>query len=157
MKERTRENIKKAENNETAILLTQYERWGIIDMSDYISNYIAEELEITLDMVDDYNEWARENGWEEILDDDRLDEYIEYLAPSEAFRLGQFSDIHGCDNYHEFDGYGNIHSLTDKQVFSKMKGNRDFLEWYISENDLIDEDVAQDDIEDALLLVAVGY
>ena len=141
----------------TALLLTQYERFGIIGNEEYIENYINEELEIDADMISDYNKYLIENGYNTYESD--LEILLYGREPLEVARMTFYGDFRFADDYHKFNGYGNIDSFSERQVINEMKENRDFLTWYIEKNDLIDfeSDEVQNAIEEANKLIKAGY
>lgn len=44
-------------NRELGFMATQFERFGAITEGEIIEAYISEELEVTIDMLSDYNEY----------------------------------------------------------------------------------------------------
>lgn len=141
----------------TALMLTQYERFGTIGTDEYIENYIHEELEIDALMIGYYNEYLLEQGYEIYYDD--LNEMLYGFTPIEVARMTFYGDFRFADDYHKFDGYGNIKSFSEYQVIERMKDDYDFLVWYIERNDLIDfeSDEVIEVIEAANKLIALGY
>ena len=119
-----------------AILLTQYERYGVLRREDFLQYFIDEELEVNLSLVGRYNEWLAEQGdagftadWEEL---------VKQLDPVEAVRATYYGRFSMGDDWFTFDGYQNIESYTDRRLVKEMKGNTDFLSWLIEKDDLID-------------------
>lgn len=141
----------------TALMLTQYERFGTIGTDEYIENYIHEELEIDALMIGYYNEYLLEQGHEIYYYD--LNEMLYGFTPIEVARMTFYGDFRFADDYHKFDGYGNIKSFSEYQVIERMKDDYDFLVWYIERNDLIDfeSDEVIEVIEAANKLIALGY
>ena len=141
----------------TALLLTQYEKYGTIGKDEYIENYINEDLEIDADMIGDYNEYLINNGYEPYESD--LNVMLEGIDPVEVARKTFYGNFRFADDYFKFNGYANIDSFSEWQVIEEMKKDRDFLEWYIEENDLIDFDgeEVQAVIEEAKMLIACGF
>lgn len=141
----------------TALLLTQYERFGTVGTDEYIENYINEELEVTADMIGAYNEYLLENGYEPYYSD--LDIMLCGMTPTEAARCTFYGNFRFAADYHKFNGYANIDSFDDYQVIKEMENDHDFLKWYIEGNDLID---LEDEkvilvIAEANKLIAMGY
>lgn len=143
--------------NNTALLLTQYERFGSIGKEEYIENFINEDLEVDADMIAAYNDYLSYNGYETYFSD--LDMVLLCMDPVEAVRATFYGDFRFMDSYFKFNGYGNIDSFSEWQIVQEMKKDRDFLEWYIEENDLIDfeSDEYMAVIKEANHLLAMGY
>lgn len=141
----------------TALLLTQYEKYGIIGKDEYIENYINEELDVDAYMIDDYNEYLIANCYEPFEND--LEMMLYGREPLEIARMTFYGDFRFAEDYHRFNGYGNIDSFSEGQVVNRMKENRDFLKWYIEENDLIDFEDPEviEVIEAANKLLKMGY
>lgn len=141
----------------TALLLTQYEKYGVIGEKEYIENYINEELEIDASMIGDYNEYLINNNYEPYFDD--LDIMLEGMTPTQAARCTYYGKFSFADDYFQFNGYGNIDSFSEYEIIREMKNDRDFLEWYIEENDLINFEAPEviEVIEAANKLLKMGY
>lgn len=138
-----------------AILLTQYERYGVLRREDFLQYFIDEELEVNLSLVGRYNEWLAEQGdagftadWEEL---------VKQLDPVEAVRATYYGRFSMGDDWFTFDGYQNIERYTDRRLVKEMKGNTDFLSWLIEKDDLIDWEKADRIIEEANELGKEGY
>ena len=142
--------------NETALLLTQYEKYGTVGHEEYIENYIHEEMEIDISMLSDYNEWLSNNYPDDYIYSD-LEEMLEGYSTYQIIQKTYFGNFNFSDDYYRFNGYANIDSLTDTEIIREMKDNREFLEWYIEENSLIDWEEAEKDIEEANNLIKQGY
>lgn len=141
----------------TALLLTQYEKYGVIGEDEYIENYINEELEVDASMIGYYNEYLANNGYETYFDD--LNEVLYGFEPLEVARMTFYGNFKFAEDYHKFNGYGNIDSFSEYEIIREMKNDRDFLEWYIEENDLIDFEDPEviEVIEAANKLLKMGY
>ena len=138
-----------------AILLTQYERYGVLRREDFLQYFIDEELEVNLSLVGRYNEWLAEQGdagftadWEEL---------VKQLDPVEAVRATYYGRFSMGDDWFTFDGYKNIESYTDRRLVKEMKENKEFLDWLIEKDDLVDWKEADRIIEEANELVKKGY
>lgn len=59
-----------------ALMLTAYERYGSVGMSEY-KEMLIDELEIDKSMISDYNEYRIENGYEPYMVYDELCEQLE--------------------------------------------------------------------------------
>lgn len=143
--------------NMNALLITQYETVGTVGRSEYLDNYINEEMDISIDMLGDYNEWLLNNNDGDSYIYDDLEEMLQGFSTMDVVRATYFGNFNFADNYYRFNGYGNIDSLTDTEIEREMRDNREFLEWYIEENDLIDWDEAEEDINEANELIKQGY
>lgn len=143
--------------NCNALMITQYEKYGTVGHDEYIENYIHEELSVDISMLSDYNEFLLENNYSDDYIYDDLDMMLEGFSTMDAVRATYFGNFNYSDDYYRFNGYGNVDSMTDYDVVQEMKDNREFLEWYIEQNNLIDWDEAEQDIEDANELIRQGY
>lgn len=143
--------------NMNALLITQYEKFGTVGHDEYIENFIHEELNISIDMLSDYNEYLLENNDADNYIYDDLEEMLQGMSTMEVVRCTYFGKFNYCDDYYMFNGYGNVDSMTDTEVERLMKNDTDFLKWYIEKYDLIDWDEAEQDIEEANELIAAGY
>lgn len=154
--------LKEAERNYRAYLITQFARYGAVGADEYLETYINEEVLDYLDKdnIYDYYRFLSDHD-EEVLFDD-LEEMLESSFeddPVGAARAVFFGNVNWNDDYFRFDAYGNIESLTEGQLLNEMRGNMEFLKWYVEENDLIDWDSEEvkNDIEAANVLLAAGY
>ena len=141
-------------NNE-ALLLTQYEKYGTVGEDEIKEMYIDEELEITVNMIGDYNEYLIEQGYEPYYDD--LDQMLEGFSPLEVAQKTFYGKFNYAYEFHQFNGYENIDSFEDFDIIREMKNDTGFLLWYIDENKLIDWDEAQEIIKEANKLISKGY
>jgi hypothetical protein len=139
------------------MMLTQYERYGSVGMDEYIQYYIDEELEIDISMLGEYNEYLRNRCYETFFTFEELEEDLQYMKPDEAFRLGKFSSFTYADDYLQYDGYGNIKGFSEYEVLEGMEKDKDFLKWYVENYIDIDEDEANEAIEEANKLIQEGY
>lgn len=146
-----------ASKNDTAVLLTQYERFGSIGKDEFLENFINEELEITISMLSDYNEYLLNQGYETYFSFDDLEWMLEGSSPLEVIRMCYLGNFNYNDDYLQFDGYGNLKSFSEYEVIREMKDDLDFLKWYVEKNDLIEWDEAENDISDANDLLAMGW
>lgn len=153
------ERISRAENNSTALLLTQYDRFGTVGKDEYFENFIDEELDVDLDMLNDYNEYLSDLGYEPYYMMDELEDILAGCSHIEVIRMTYFGKFNFADEIFQFNGYGNIDTFSEGQIIREMREDRDFLKWYVEQNDLIDFDSekVQNDIEDANTLLAIGY
>lgn len=143
--------------NMNALLITQYERFGTVGKEEYLENFINEELEVSIDMLGDYNEYLLENNYADNYIYDDLEEMLQGMSTMEVVRCTYFGKFNYCDDYYMFNGYGNVDSMTDTEVERLMQNDTAFLKWYIEKYDLIDWDEAEQDIEEANELIAAGY
>ena len=142
---------------DVGMMLTQYERFGSVGMDEYIQYYIDEELEVDISMLGEYNEYLMNKSYETFFTFEELEEDLQYMKPDEAFRLGKFSDFTYADDYLQYDGYGNLRGFEEYEVVNKMKEDKDFLKWYVENYIDIDEDEANEAIEEANKLIQEGY
>ena len=140
-----------------ALLLTQYEQYGVIGTDEYLQYFIDEELELNEDNIADYNEYLAENGYETFFED--LDEALEGRTPSEIARMCFYGNFNYSYDLHRFNGYENIDSFESWQVVNEMKADTNFIKWYIEQNDLIDfnSDEVTEAIKEANELLKIGY
>lgn len=143
--------------NMTALLLTQYEKYGSVGHDEFIENFIHEELEVDISMLSDYNEFLSQNHYYDDYLYDDLDEMLNGYTPTQIVTMTRYGDYNANHNYYCFDGYGNIQGYEEYEVINMMKDNQSFLGWYIEYNDLIDWDEAENDIKEANRLIKMGY
>lgn len=156
--EKTMENIS-AEARELGYLATQYEKYGSVDEEEIIEAYIDEKVEVNISMLGDYNNYlANDNRYDdEIMDWDELEDYLRDMPPLDAFKLAHNSDFTWNDNYFTWNGYGNLVGMEEYAVIDKIKEDRDFLKWYVTENELIDDDTMKEAINYCNHLLKEGY
>lgn len=144
--------------NMNALLITQYERFGTVGRDEYLENYMH-EMDVDIDMLSEFNEFLANNDDSIIYAMSELEQELSYLNPVEAFSkaIASESQFSWNDDYFSYDGYNNIESYSENQVIEIMRSNKDFLKWYIEENNLIDWDEAQEDIKEANELIKQGY
>lgn len=145
--------------NNGAILLTAYEQFGGVCINEYIEMFIDEELEFSDDMFYKYNEYLSENNYEDyfLYSMDEFNEIMSGTDPWEIARSAFYGDFKPCDDYFRFNGYGNLESLSDYEVEKEIMADRDFLRWYIEQENLIDEDEAEEVINQANELIKQGW
>lgn len=143
--------------NSTALLLTQYERYGSIGKDEYIQYFIDEELELDERDISKYNYYLSENYYETYEDD--LNELLYGMKPDEVARACFYGHFHYARDYHRFNGYGNIDSFEAYEVVQEMKNDTGFLSWLIEEYELIDfeDDEVIEAIKEANRLIKLGY
>ena len=144
-------------NKELGFMATQYEKYGHITSEEIIDTYIDEELEVTINMLSDYNEYLSEQGFETYFEMSELNEMLSGCSPLEIIQKTYFGNFNFSDDYCQFNGYENIDSFTEFQIVDEMKKDRDFLKWYIEENNLLDEDDVEEAIEFGNEYLAAGY
>lgn len=146
-------------NNNTALMLTQYERFGSVGRDEYIENYINEELTVDISMLSNYNEFLYENKRydDEFMTWDELEEYLTGMAPLEIFKLAHNSDFTWNDDYFSFNGYGNIVGYDEYEVVKKMDDDNEFKCWYVENYVDLDEEEIEETVNEANKLIAQGY
>lgn len=149
--------IKEMTANELGYMATQYERFGSITESEVIDAFIDEALDITIDMLSDYNEYLSENGFETYFDMEELDEMLSGLSPLEIIQKTYFGNFNYSDEYCQFNGYENIDSFSEYQVVEEMKKDRDFLRWYVEENELISDEEMEEAIKCGGKFLVMGF
>lgn len=144
-------------NRELGFMATQFERFGAITEGEIIEAYISEELEVTIDMLSDYNEYLGEQGFETYFEMSELDEILSGCSPLKIIQKTYFGSFNYSDDYCKFNGYENIDSFTEFQIVNEMKEDHGFLKWYVEENNLLDEDDVEEAIEFGNEYLAAGY
>lgn len=139
--------------HEQAYQLTAYERFGGVGYDDYLE-LLADQLEITEEVIDEYIEYLAENGYDYIVRD--IADLLEGTDPVEAARMIFFGNVKNWnDDYFRPNGYGNIESLSEWELIEEIENNRDFLRWYLDRTATI-EDV-NEVLEQANELIRQGY
>ena len=143
--------------NNTALMLTAYEKYGSIGKDEYIQYFIDEELELDEQDIWKYNHYLSENYYEEYWCD--LNDMFEGLTPDEIARACFYGDFHYAKEYHQFNTYGNVDSFYDYEIVKEMEADTDFLYWLIEEYELIDfeDNEVIEAIKEANRLVKLGY
>ncbi len=151
------ENIKNTQNLETsALMMTQYERWGIIDTREYAIDEVVRPYIKAMDdsdLIACYNEFATQNGDEMFLENDET--LFENMAPMEAVRATFYGDYRYIDEYARFNGDGNIDTYSAYQARREIARDGEFLDWMYA-NAYKDEN-QEKRVAYALELVKAGY
>lgn len=137
---------------EAAMLLTQYEKGGVIDHGDIVDLIVHEGI---VDFsLSEYNEYACENGYnDEIYDNDEEFFSAFFTNPMEAVRASYYGEYRFADDFVAFDGYENLKSSDLWEDLASLydEALRDLIE------NNIDFDEEDELIEIALNLVKQGY
>ncbi|WP_305084684.1 hypothetical protein [uncultured Dubosiella sp.] len=151
------ENIKNTQNLETsALMMTQYERWGIIDTREYAIDEVVRPYIKAMDdsdLIACYNEFATQNGDEMFLENDET--LFENMAPMEAVRATFYGDYRYIDECARFNGDGNIDTYSAYQARREIARDGEFLDWMYA-NAYKDEN-QEKRVAYALELVKAGY
>ena len=142
-----------------AILLTQYERVGSVNMEEVKELYHDEYFE-PADYIGEYNEYLSEQGYDGYFQFDELDELLQGYSPVEIIRMWNFGDSNNSfiDDWFTFNGYGNIKTCSEYQIIQEIKEDPDFYNWLLENNYIeIDEEEAAEIIEEANNLIKQGY
>lgn len=141
---------------DAALLLTQYERVGSVGIEEFKEYYIDEEIEFSIDMLGEYNEYLSNNRPDDYIYED-LNEMLYGMETMDVVRCVYFGEFNFLDDYYRFNGYGNLKSLTEHEIIEEMKNDSYFHEWLFENNDFIDDDEAQEVIKEANALIRQGY
>lgn len=111
-------------------------------------------------MLDAYNDYILEEGNGSIyyfMED--LESVLEGCTAAEIVRMTYYGEFSPADDFFHLNAYCNLDSYSEGQIENMMRADRDFLRWYVEENDLIDWDSEEvkNDIEAANVLLAAGY
>ena len=142
-----------------AILLTQYERVGSVNMEEVKELYHDEYFE-PADYIGEYNEYLSEQGYDGYFQFDELDELLQGYSPIDIIRMWNFGDSNNSfiDDWFTFNGYGNIKTCSEYQIIQEIKEDPDFYNWLLENNYIeIDEEEAAEIIEEANNLIKQGY
>lgn len=131
---------------ELGFMATQYERYGNITESEVIDAFIDEELDVTIEMLGDYNEYLSENGCETYFNMEELDKVLGGLTPLQIIQKTYFGNFNWSDDFCKYNGYENIDSFSETQIEDEMREDRNFLRWYVEQNELI----SNEDMEAAI-------
>lgn len=124
-----------------ALLLTAYERFGSVSRDDLIE-CIADELEITLDLVPFFNDWCSEMRYHDAFYPiAMMEDELEHMTGPEAFRLAYSSEFSWADDYYQWTGDGNVKSYTETGMLREIADNDDFKKAYVEAVILDDLDV----------------
>lgn len=108
-----------------------------LDNSDYI------------EVIDKYNEYLSESGYEEYFEND--DVYLNELVsePSELMRMALHGDYRYHDEYCQINGYGNLDSFSDYQIVREALKDNEFLEYVFYNDYIYDFEVLENDAKKA--------
>ena len=149
--------ITSSEVNEKAYMLTAYESFGSVGMSDYLEMLI-DDLLIDVDTIDAYNEYCRENGYVEYVTfSDLVDLINSCYTPAEVMRMTYYGEINMADDYFCIDGCGNISSIGERRLLKEIGEDKEFCKWYIENYEDFDEAEAETVIALCNKLVKLGY
>lgn len=143
--------------SEMGFMATQYERFGSITESEVIDAFIDEAVEVTIDMLSDYNEYLSENGFETYFPMEELNDVLAGFTPMEIVQKTYFGNFNYSDEYCAYNGYENIDSFSEYQLVEEMKENREFLRWYVRENELISDKEMKEAIKYGGKFLAMGF
>lgn len=149
--------IKEMTANELGYMATQYERFGNITEDEVVNAFIDESLDISIDMLSDYNEYLSESGFETYFSMEELNDALTGLSPMEIIQRTYFGNFNFSDDYCQFNGYENIDSFSEYQIVEEMRKDRDFLRWYVEENELISDEEMKEAIKCGGKFLAMGY
>ena len=141
-----------------ALMITQYDKFGMVGRAEYIENFIH-EMDIDISILPLYNEWLLNNSDDPIYSINEFTDIIKDYEPQRAFEIAiaSFNQFSFNDDYFSYDGYMNLVSYSEYEIIEQIRDNDSFLEWYIEEYDLIDWNQAEKDIADANELIRQGY
>lgn len=112
-------------------LAKDYFDFGADDMDQFIHNQIKEEARYTdeYDIINAYNDYLRENHYEEFLPNDKetFDDF--FKTPMEAVLAVIHGEYEENDEYIRFNGYANIESYSSSEVQDKALDDSDFIDW----------------------------
>ena len=139
-----------------ALLLTAYERFGSLSESDLVE-MLADELEITLDIIPFFNDWCAEMHYNDALYPLADFEYeLKNMTGAEAFRLAYSSKFSWNDDYYAWTGDGNVKTYSESAALAEIADNDDFKRAYVESVILDDLDVSEI-LAAANQLVKAGY
>lgn len=153
---------------ELAYQLTAYEKWGFIDyeegiidlvLSDYLEEAEASEL------IWRYNEYLENNGYTDDLyyynDDYFFTEFFNSAEPMRIIQAIYFGHYNYNDDYVQFNGYGNLDSISEWALVDQIKRDTGFLYWLYSNDEAFEELREEENkaliINETLKLVKEGY
>lgn len=140
----------------SAYMLTAYEKLGTIDAKQYaIDEIVTPHLDGLDDdeLVNAYNEFADEIGWEPYYINDN--DLFYGMDPMEAVRCTHYGNYNFMDEYAKFNGYGNIDTYSAYQVRENIMNEDEFLSWVYDYYYYDDEEEKRESA--ALELVRKGY
>ena len=149
--------MKNALSEHLGFMSTQYERFGTITEDEVIEAYIDEKLCISLDLLWAYNEYLEEQGLEPFYSFDEFDEILTGKSPLQVAQMCFYGKFSYADDFFQFNGYGNIDTFSEGQIINQIKEDRDFLRWYVRENDLISEEDMENAIKYGCKFIAQGW
>lgn len=102
------------------------------------------------DTIAIYNDYANENGYELIFDNDEQTLNDTFLTPYDAIRQTNNKDYKDHENYFTFNGYGHAVSFDYRLSENSPIDISELAEWLINEDRLADYDITVTTIDDML-------
>lgn len=91
-----------------------------------VKNYLLENTDVMMDIVNELNNW--DDSLDHLRAYDNDDEFFEVFferRPAEVAKAIHFGDFNYNDDYIRFNGYGNLETLTERQLVQEMRDNID--------------------------------
>lgn len=102
------------------------------------------------DTIAIYNEYASNNGYELIFDNDEQTLNDTFLTPYDAIRQTNNKDYNDNDDYFTFNGYGHAVSFDYRLSDNSPIDIEELAQWLISEDKLSEYDIAVTTLDDML-------
>ena len=115
------------------LLLTAYERFGMITEENYVDMYIDEHLDIDGIIESDinaYNEYLSELEPDDVFYS--MDDFNEVMSGSNPWNVAHmcfYGGFNPDNDYFRFNAYETIESMNEWEIANEIKDNRDFLVW----------------------------
>ena len=80
-------------------------------MKNTIKGYLLNNMEVTMDLVNQLNSWNGCLKFLEVIDMEELDFHLEGLTPTEIVNKMFFGDFNPNEDYFRFNAYANLESF----------------------------------------------
>lgn len=119
----------------------------VIQLSQVIEKIADMDNEDTITL---YNEYANQNGYEQIFNNDEQTINDLFLTPYDAIRQTNNKGYKDHEDYFTFNGYGHAVSFDYRLSENSPIDIDELAEWLISEDKLADYDITVTTLEDIL-------
>ena len=119
-------------------------------MKNTIKGYLLNNMEVTMDLVNQLNSWNNCLNHLEAIDMEELDLYLEGLTPTEIANKMFFGDFNPNKDYFRFNAYANLESFDAWDLEEEYKTYIDEIVEALLEN-MDDITIYDDELKDMLV------
>lgn len=100
-----------------AFMLTQYEKYGSVSLSD-LDEYLINEI-MDDPCYADISEYLDENCYDPVYPLELLNDLLYGIEPEQIVRMTVFGNVSFADDYVTFDGYANLETMTESELIER--------------------------------------